>query len=61
MLIKLHHFPIFWKSVTVICIHKAGKLLSDPTRYRPISLPSFLSKVVAKRLIVSTLILHQFQ
>lgn len=44
-MMRLNYFPAAWKEATVICLPKAGKPLSSPSSYRPISLLNALSKV----------------
>lgn len=46
--LKLCYFPSAWKLATVIPIRKPGKVASDPSSYRPISLLSSLSKILER-------------
>ena len=41
----LHFFPSFWKTSSIIPIHKMGKLLDSPASFRPISLTSCVSRL----------------
>lgn len=43
--IRKRHFPHNWKNSIIIPIEKSGKIKTDPTSYRPISLLPILSKV----------------
>ena len=56
-MMRLQYFPTAWKEATVVCLPKAGKPLSSPTSYRPISLLSSLSKV-AESVILSRIQRH---
>jgi hypothetical protein len=67
--LKLCYFPKEWRHATVIPIAKPGRDHSDPSNYRPISLPSTISKilewVILKRLNAfisghNVLLNHQF-
>lgn len=44
----LQHFPLSWKSATVIPILKPGKPTHDPNSYRPISLLNMLAKLAER-------------
>ncbi|KAK2577593.1 hypothetical protein KPH14_012704, partial [Odynerus spinipes] len=46
--IKLSHFPSHWKTGNVVAIHKPGKISTDPSSYRPISLLPTMSKIAEK-------------
>lgn len=47
-ILKTGHYPKTWKNATIIPIPKAGKDLTNPTNYRPISLLSTMSKIAEK-------------
>ena len=51
----LHSFPSFWKTSSIILIHKMGKPLDSPASFRPISLTSCVSKL-SERIILSRLL-----
>lgn len=53
-MMRLNYFPPAWKEATVICLPKAGKPLSAPSSFRPISLLSAMSKI-AESVILSRL------
>ena len=53
----LRHFPIPWKTVKIIPIHKPGKSKRLPTSYRRISLLNTLSKIL-ERLILNRILDH---
>jgi exonuclease III len=46
--LRLSYFPTTWKTAKVTPIPKAGKDLSSPSNYRPISLLNSLSKIFEK-------------
>ena len=50
-----HSFPSFWKTSSIIPIHKMGKPLDSPASFRPISLTSCVSKRF-ERIILSRLL-----
>ena len=50
-----HSFPSFWKTSSIIPIHKMGKPLDSPASFRPISLTSCVSKLF-ERIILSRLL-----
>ena len=50
-----HSFPSIWKTSSIILIHKMGKPLDSPASFRPISLTSYVSKLV-ERIILSRLL-----
>lgn len=55
--LKLAYFPIKWKHATVVAIPKAGKDITNPSNYRPISLLNSLSKTF-ERIILARLNRH---
>ena len=50
-----HSFPSFWKTSSIIPIHKMRKPLDSPASFRPISLTSCVSKLF-ERIILSRLL-----
>ena len=50
-----HSFPSFWKTSSIILIHKMGKPLDSPASFRPISLTPCVSKLF-ERIILSRLL-----
>ncbi|KAG5670078.1 hypothetical protein PVAND_000363 [Polypedilum vanderplanki] len=50
--LQLNYFPNKWKFAKIIPIPKPGKVKSNPTSYRPISLLSSLSKILEKVILV---------
>jgi hypothetical protein len=50
-MLRLTYFPILWKFVQIIMIHKPGKPPNRVTSYRPISLLPIMSKIFERILL----------
>lgn len=49
--LRIGYFPSAWKVSEIIMIYKAGKLMTEKTSYRPISLLPTLSKMLEKTIL----------
>ena len=52
-ILRLEHFPSYWKIGQIIMIAKPGKDPTEVTSYRPISLLPLLSKILKKTTIAT--------